>query len=94
MRAALPKYGASGLGPVTVQWWSAFIQMLEDTMSPEIPCSPTSTWLFTELVDLKRSARPGAIELVLVSQQLLNMREMRMSLFPRYETLPLFVNRG
>ena len=45
------KYATSGLGPVTIQWWSAFIEMLEADMKTHKEGSPT--WLLTEMLELK-----------------------------------------
>ncbi len=82
LRAALPKYGSSGLGPITIQWWSAFIEFLQSNMTEERACS--STWLFTELdvVELKKTARPCITEQRTLPQQLLNMRDHESEAIP------------
>ena len=53
LKTDIPKYAAGGLGPITIQWWKAFVEMLETTMIPET--EGPSSWLFSELVHLKRS---------------------------------------
>lgn len=71
LKAALPKYATSGLGPVTIQWWTAFTEMLEAAMKTHEENSPTR--LLTELLELKKNAQPSSVEDALVPEQLSHM---------------------
>ena len=70
----IAKYATSGLGPVTIQWWSAFIEMLEADMKTHKESSPT--WLLTELLELKKNAQHSSVEDALVPEQLSQMWEI------------------
>lgn len=85
LKAALPKYATSGLGPVTIQWWSAFIEMLEAAMKTCKESSPT--WLLTELLELKKNAQSSLVEDALVPEQLSQMREIETNTIPEVCTL-------
>ena len=65
------KYATSGLGPVTIQWWSAFIEMLKADMKTRKESSPT--WLLKELLELKKNAQRSSVEDALVPEQLSQM---------------------
>lgn len=68
LKSDIPKYGTAGLGPVTVQWWKAFVDMLESTMTAQK--ERLSSWLFSELVGLKQSSVSITVPRVLLPDQL------------------------
>ena len=58
-------------------------------MASEMECPPT--WLFTELVELKRSAQPSTVERVAIPEQLLRMRENENDTIPEvFNLTPIF----
>ena len=80
LKAALPKYATSGLGPITMQWWTAFIEMLEANMVAEEESS--QAWLLTELLELKKAAQPRTVETTLIPEQLSQMRGSETATIP------------
>ena len=73
LKTDIPKYGYAGLGPITVQWWKAFVDMLECTMTAQEERS--SSWLFSELVHLKQSSMSVTVPRALLPDQLTLRRQ-------------------
>ena len=72
LRADLAKYASSGLTADTMEWWTKFIDTLGSNMA--LQEEPPSTWILTELLELKNSAnQPPLAEDVPLPQQLLHM---------------------
>ena len=51
-----------------MQWWNAFIDMLEANMAADKESS--EIWLLTELLELKKSAQSSTVEAHLIPKQL------------------------
>ena len=65
---------------MTIQWWSAFIEMLKADMNTRKESSPT--WLLTEMLELKKNAQPSSVEDALVPEQLSQMWEIETNTIP------------
>ena len=73
LKAALPKYATCGLTADTMEWWSTFIDTLQSSMASQE--EPPSTWILTELLELKNSTCQSPVEEELpLPQELLHMR--------------------
>lgn len=84
LRADIPKYATSGLGPTSIQWWTNFIDTLERTMTS--PWWSSSSWLFTKLCQLKRSVLPMPMEQAVLPQPLVDKRSVETSTIPQVFT--------
>ena len=74
LKADLPKYGTAGLASATIEWWHSFIDSLEKSMREQQQPSASSSWLYSELLELARSGVRRARSVASLPSQLIAMR--------------------
>jgi hypothetical protein len=82
LRADLPKYATAGLTSVTVEWWQTFIETLDNSMKEQLSTLPSSSWLYSELLQLSRTGVRRARSMASLPSQLIAMREMETNPLP------------
>ena len=82
LRADLPKYATAGLTSVTVEWWQSFIDTLEQSMKEQSSASESSSWLYSELLQLSMNGVRRARSTASLPSQLIAMRELETNPLP------------
>ncbi len=90
LRADLPKYATAGLTSVTVEWWQTFIDTLENSMKEQQSTPPSSSWLYSELLQLSRTGVRRARSMASLPSQLIAMREMETNPLPEVHYQVIF----
>ena len=88
LKSSLPRYATSGLSPPMIQWWEAFVQMLEDSWKSTFDVV-LSSWLFSDIVHIKQSARLVRVQSPRIPAQLEHMREDEETPIPEVSYLSL-----
>ena len=82
LRADLPKYATAGLTSVTVEWWQSFIDTLEQSMEEQSSASESSSWLYSERLQLSMNGVRRARSTASLPSQLIAMRELETNPLP------------
>ena len=74
LKADLPRYASAGLTSATIEWWQSFIESLENSMRKQQQSAASSSWLYSELLELARNGVRRGRSMASLSSQLFAMR--------------------
>ena len=81
LKADIPKYAATaGFRSATTEWWHSFVDSLEESMR-QLQCE-TSSWLYSELLDLAKKGVKRTRCMATLPTQLIEMREVESNPLP------------